>query len=132
MATPQDRRYSAAHVWVRVEGDEATVGITDYAQDQLGDVVYLQLPEAGDALTRDQPFGLIESSKAAEDLVAPIDGEVVEANDEADGRPRLVNDSPYDRGWLIRVRFDDPEQIDGLMDGAAYDTLLGSGAESAS
>ena len=126
MATPEDLRYSPAHVWVSVDGDVATIGVTDYAQDQLGPVIYLQLPDVGDELTRDAPFGLIESSKATEDLVAPVDGEVVAANDEASSHPRLVNDSPYERGWLLQVRLADAGQTGGLVDSAAYDALVGS------
>jgi glycine cleavage system H protein len=126
MATPADLRYSPAHTWVRVEGDEATVGITDYAQEQLGDILYLQLPDTGEALIRDEPFGAVQSLKTTEDLIAPVDGDVVQANADARRSPKTINGSPYERGWLVRVRLTVPAQAGGLLDGPAYDALVAS------
>ncbi|HKG24546.1 MAG TPA: glycine cleavage system protein GcvH [Thermomicrobiales bacterium] len=124
MATPADFRYSPAHAWVRVEGAEATVGITDYAQAQLGDLLYLDLPDAGEALARGEPFGVVQSFKTTADLIAPVDGEVVAANAEVLRGPKAVNGAPYGRGWLVRVRLADPAQAASLLDGPAYDAVV--------
>ena len=126
---PSDRKYSKEHEWAKVEGDLAVVGITDYAQDQLGDVVYIELPKIGERVEQFKVFGVIESVKTASDLYSPISGEVVEINSAAVEEPAQVNDSPYDEGWLIKVRPDSPAQLEaelaGLMDAEAYGREIG-------
>ena len=120
---PQDRRYTKDHEWVRVEGDVATIGITDYAAHQLGDIVFVELPDPGRAVTQFGPIGVVESVKAVSDLFAPIGGEVVETNAELSGKPELVNGDPLGEGWMIRVRVADIGQLDVLLDEAAYQEL---------
>jgi glycine cleavage system H protein len=120
---PQDRRYTKDHEWVRVEGDVATIGITDYAAHQLGDIVFVELPDPGRAVTQFGPIGVVESVKAVSDLFAPIGGEVVETNAELSARPELVNGDPLGDGWMIRIRVADIGQLDALLDEAAYQEL---------
>lgn len=117
---PTDRRYTREHEWVKLEGGEAVVGITDYAQDQLGDVVYVELPKVGTRVEQFKPFGVIESVKTASDLYAPISGEVVAVNQAVVDDPAKVNQSPYDEAWMVRIRPDDPAQIDQLMTAEQY------------
>jgi glycine cleavage system H protein len=121
---PDDRRYTREHEWARLDGDVGIVGITDFAQHELGDVVYVELPQVGSRVTAMQEFGVIESVKSASDLFSPLTGEVLETNGELADHPELVNDSPYDRGWMLRVRPDDPTELDTLMDAAAYRAML--------
>jgi glycine cleavage system H protein len=121
MAAPRDLRYTKTHEWVRIDGDQATVGLTDFAQNELGDITYLELPEIGDSLTLSEPFGVVESVKAASDIYAPLDGEVIERNAAAIDAPDVVNSSPYEGAWLIKIRMSDPAQIDSLMAPEAYD-----------
>jgi glycine cleavage system H protein len=121
MASPTELRYTKSHEWVRLDGDIATMGITDYAQNELGDITYLELPEIGDAVTKEEPLGVVESVKAATDLYAPVDGEVIERNGEVIDSPEVVNSSPYDQAWLLRIRVSDPAQIAALMDSTRYD-----------
>lgn len=121
MSTPTDRKYTKTHEWVALDGDIATIGITDFAQSELGDITYLELPEIGDAITAAEPFGIVESVKAANDIFAPVAGEVVARNEDAIAAPESINASPYDRAWLIRVRLDDPDQIASLMAAEDYD-----------
>lgn len=123
MTAPQDRKYTKTHEWVRVDGDTVVLGITDVAQNELGDITYLELPEPGDTMTSGEPFGVVESVKAASDVYSPIDGEVVERNEEAIESPELINQSPYDKAWLVKVRLSDPSQVDGLLDSGEYDTF---------
>ena len=124
---PTDRKYSKEHEWARVEGDLAVIGITDYAQDQLGDVVYVELPKVGERVEQFKVFGVIESVKTASDLYAPISGEIVEINQSVVDEPAQVNDAPYGDGWLIKVRPDDAatlnQQLDALMDAESYAEL---------
>jgi len=120
---PADLRYTKEHEWVRVTGDEATVGITDYAADQLGDVVFVELPPIGRTLDQFAAFGVVESVKAVSDLFAPVSGEVVGANEAVATKPELLNGDPYGEGWLIRVRLADPAQVDALLDSAGYEAL---------
>ena len=120
MDVPESLRYSKDHEWLRVEGSEAVVGITAYAADELGDVVFVEMPEIGRALQQDEPFGVIESVKTASDLYAPAAGEVVAVNEALAEAPELVNSEPYEGGWMVRLRLDDPAAPDGLMDAAAY------------
>ena len=124
---PTDRRYTAEHEWVKLDGDLAVVGITSFAQDQLGDVVYVELPKPGDRVEAMKPFGVIESVKTASDLFAPVSGTVAEVNDRLMTEPQLVNDGPYEQGWLIRVTPDDPAEIETLMTAEQYaDQVAGS------
>lgn len=119
---PAGLRYSKEHEWVRVEGgDEAVIGITDFAQDQLGDVVYLDLPEAGSTVTQFERFGEVESVKSVSDLFSPVSGEVVERNQGVVDSPELVNSSPYEDGWLLRVRMSDPAGLERLMSAEEYE-----------
>lgn len=121
---PGELRYTKEHEWVRVEGDEAIVGITQFAADQLGDIVFVELPEAGRSVEQHATFGAVESVKAVSDLFAPVGGEVAAANGELAGRPELLNEDPYGEGWMIRLRLSDPSQVDGLLDAAAYEQLV--------
>ena len=131
MELPQDLRYTPDHEWIRVEGDEAVVGITAYAAGELGDVVFVELPAAGMALQVAQSFGVIESVKTASDLYSPAAGEVIAINPALADKPELVNDDPYGEGWMIRVRLVDPESAmqpnDRLMDADAYRSLIEAG-----
>jgi glycine cleavage system H protein len=124
---PSDLRYTKDHEWVRVDGDEATIGITEYAANQLGDIVFVELPDEGRALEQFSPFGVVESVKAVSDLYAPVAGEVVAGNAELAGRPELVNADPYGEGWMLRVRVADAAQLDELLDAAAYERLTAEG-----
>ena len=124
MNIPADLRYSSEHEWARVDGDVATVGITDYAQDQLGDIVYLDLPAVGASAVQHEKMGEIESVKAVSDLFAPVSGEVVEANQQAVDEPELVNNEPYGQGWLIKLRLSDASELNKLLSSEAYDELI--------
>jgi glycine cleavage system H protein len=124
---PTDLRYTKDHEWIRVQGDEATIGITAYAADQLGDIVFVELPDVGRSLQQSATFGVIESVKAVSDLFAPVGGEVVETNSALTGQPELVNSEPYGGGWLVRARLADASQLDELLDPAAYDALIAAG-----
>jgi glycine cleavage system H protein len=124
---PTDLRYTKDHEWVRVEGDEATVGITEYAAGQLGDIVFVDLPDGGRSLEQFATFGVVESVKAVSDLFAPVSGEVLATNDALTGSPELVNADPYDGGWMIRLRLAKPDEVDDLLDAAAYDSLIAAG-----
>jgi glycine cleavage system H protein len=124
---PSDLRYTRDHEWVRLEGDEATVGITQYAADQLGDIVFVELPDVGRTLEGARAFGVVESVKAVSDLFAPAAGEVIATNDELGGGPELVNSDPYGAGWMVKLRLSDPGDLDDLLDAAAYDALVAAG-----
>ena len=124
---PNDLRYTKDHEWVRVDGDEATVGITDYAAGQLGDIVFVELPDAGRSLDQFATFGVVESVKAVSDLYAPVSGEVIEGNAALSGSPELVNSDPYGDGWMIKVRLRDDAEVDGLLDATAYESLTAAG-----
>lgn len=121
---PTDRKYTKDHEWAKLDEGLAVVGITDYAQEQLGDIVYVELPQPGDTLELAQSFGIIESVKAASDLLAPIGGEVVAINEELVDRPELVNEDPYEGGWMVKVQPDDEAQLDGLMTAEQYSAHL--------
>ncbi len=123
MAHPNDRFYTKTHEWVKVAGTEATVGITQYAQEQLGDVVFVELPSAGKKVEKAAPLGNIESVKAVSEVFAPVSGEVVASNDELEGHPELVNQDPYGKGWLVRIAVASGA-AEGLMDAAAYEKFL--------
>src|SRR5213082_43574 len=118
---PANLKYSKTDEWVRVEGDTATIGITDYAQDQLGDIVYVELPwDAGQSVEHEAKFGDIESVKATSELISPLSGEVVKGNEELKDHTELINDSPYDEGWLLVVKLSDKSELDNLMDADQY------------
>jgi glycine cleavage system H protein len=121
---PQDLLYSTEDEWLRREDGEATIGITDFAQDQLGDVVYLELPEPGTPVAKGEPFGIIESVKAVSDLYAPASGEVIERNERLVESPELVNQSPYGEAWMIRLRLSDASELDALLSAEAYEARL--------
>ncbi|HLI68409.1 MAG TPA: glycine cleavage system protein GcvH [Ktedonobacteraceae bacterium] len=123
---PADLKYTKTDEWVRVEGDEATIGITDYAQDQLGDIVYVELPWDPQPLAAQQKFGDIESVKATSELISPVSGEVIRANETLKDKPELINDSPYSDGWMLVVKLSNPAELDGLMSAADYETYLQS------
>lgn len=120
MKFPKKLRYTREHEWVLVEGNQATVGITDFAQHELGEVVYVELPKVGDSVTKDEPFGVVESVKAASDVYAPVSGEVSESNDDLVSSPELINDDPYGDAWLIRVEMSDPSEVEHLMTAQDY------------
>lgn len=124
---PTDLRYTTDHEWVRVEGDTATIGVTEFAAKQLGDVVFVDLPAPGKAVEQFATFGVVESVKAVSDLYAPVSGEVTEANGELAGQPELVNSDPFGGGWMIKVRVSDAAQVAGLLDPAAYERLIAEG-----
>ena len=119
-------RYGEEHEWVRVEGDEGVIGVSDYAQDQLSDVVYVELPEAGDTFEKGDVFAVVESVKAASDVYAPLTGEIVETNSALEDSPELVNTDPYGDGWLFRIQLEDTSELDGLLDAEAYAEQLES------
>ena len=125
---PADLKYSKEDEWVRVEDGEATLGITDYAQDSLSDIVYLELPEAGDSFEIGDTFGVVESVKAASDLFMPLSGEITAVNDDLIDAPEIVNSDPYGEGWMIRVKLSDDSQLNDLMDAAAYTEFVESRA----
>jgi glycine cleavage system H protein len=129
LPSPGDLRYTKEHEWVRVESDVGTVGITDYAQDQLGDIVFVDLPAPGAPVSQMQKFGEIESVKAVSELYSPVTGQVVEANGALANSPELVNDSPYGEGWMLRVRLSDPGEIEKLLSAQDYDDFIAQGAE---
>lgn len=121
---PDDLRYHDQHDWVRVEGDSATFGITWYAQDTLGEVVFVEPPEVGTALTKDQPYAEVESVKAVSDVIAPMSGEVTEVNDSLSDSPEQINEDPYGAGWLVKVTLSHPEEAEALLSAAEYQKLL--------
>ena len=122
---PADLKYTKSHEWVRLEGDVAVVGITDFAQSELGDVVYVELPEAGRVLQPEETFGSVESVKTVSDLYAPAAGEVVETNSALGARSELLNTDPYGEGYLLKIKLSDPSAVDGLLDAAAYAAVVG-------
>lgn len=124
MEFPAALRYTKEHEWIRVEGGQAYVGITDYAQQELGDVVYVELPEAGSAVRYMETFGVVESVKAVSDLFSPVAGSVKEVNEELFNRPELVNSDPYGQGWMLLVELSDPAQLDSLMTAEQYEAYL--------
>ncbi|MCK4594517.1 glycine cleavage system protein GcvH [bacterium] len=125
MSYPHDRKYTETHEWVHLDDDEAIIGITEYASEQLGELVYIELPEVGDRIEAGNECGVVESVKAASDLTAPISGEVTEVNNAAVNDPKQVNDDPHGSGWLLKVKPDDPGEMDDLHEADAYEELLG-------
>src|SRR6185295_4998772 len=128
-ASPEDRKYSKEHEWLMLEGDDATIGITDFAQDQLGDVVYVDLPEPGATITQFEKMGEIESVKAVSDLYTPASGEVVRVNEGVVEKPELVNSDPHGEGWLVEVRLADAGELDKLLSAADYDAFIANEAK---
>lgn len=124
---PEDLKYSTMHEWVKAEDDLATVGITDHAQSELGDIVYLELPEVGTAVQKGDVFGTIESIKTVSDLVAPVSGEIVEVNEELPETPEMVNESPYSTGWIVIIKMDDPGELDDLLTADRYERFIQEG-----
>lgn len=129
MAVPRDRKFTKTHEWVKIDGDIATIGLTDYAQSELGDITYLELPGVGSEISQSESLGVVESVKAASDIYAPVSGEVIEENADAIAAPEVINNSPWDDAWLLKIRLTDPSQLDALLDPDAYEQVL---AESAS
>lgn len=127
MSSPPELKYTEDHEWVRVVDDVGTVGITEFAQDQLGDIVFVELPAPGTQLTQREKFGEIESVKAVSELFSAVSGEVVEANAALADKPELVNESPYDEGWMIRLRLSSPGELDSLMTAEQYDEYTAQG-----
>lgn len=121
---PPDLKYHPSHDWARVEGDAATLGITAYAQDQLGEVVFFDPPDVGTQVTKDSSYAEIESVKAVSDVIAPLSGEIIEVNEQLSSAPEQVNADPYDAGWLVRIRLSDPAEVDQLLDASGYEELL--------
>jgi glycine cleavage system H protein len=121
---PEDLKYHPEHDWARIEGDEATFGITWYAQDALGEVVFYEAPEVGVEVTKDQPYAEVESVKAVSDVYSPLSGEITAVNETLDDNPEKINEDPYGDGWMVKLKLSDPSEADQLMDAAAYKKLL--------
>lgn len=124
MDFPEELKYTEEHEWVLVEEDVATIGITDFAQEQLGDVVFVELPEVGDSFDVGKSFGVVESVKAVSDVYAPVSGEIVEVNEELPDEPEVLNNSPYEDGWMVKMKLTDTAELDALMDAAAYQEFV--------
>ena len=124
MEFPEDLKFSKEHEWVLVEGNVATVGITDYAQDQLGDIVFVELPGVGDKVSKEDAFGVVESVKAVSDVYAPVSGKVLEVNDDLPENPEMLNEDPYGDGWMIKIEMNDPEELQDLMTAAEYEEYV--------
>jgi glycine cleavage system H protein len=124
MNLPEDLRYTREHEWARLKGSRVVVGITQFAQDQLGDIVYVELPDVGDPVKKGESFGVVESTKAVSELFSPVTGKVVEVNDPLSDAPETINEDPYEEGWLIQVELADPKEFEGLMDAAAYKAFV--------
>jgi len=126
MNFPEDLKYTKEHEWVRIEGDVATIGITEFAQGELGDIVYVDVTTVGEDLAPDEVFGTVEAVKTVSDLFMPLAGQVMELNESLDSQPELVNSDPYGDGWMIRVKMSDPSQADGLLSAEDYKSLVGA------
>ncbi|SNT00021.1 glycine cleavage system H protein [Anaerovirgula multivorans] len=121
---PENLKYHKEHTWVKIEGNIATIGISNYAQEQLGEVLFVEMPEVGDKIELGEEFGVVESSKVASDLIAPISGEVLEINEKLDDEPEFVNEAPYD-AWIVKVKITDTDEVQNLLNTSAYQELLG-------
>ncbi|MDF2634871.1 MAG: Glycine cleavage system protein [Pelosinus sp.] len=130
MNIPKELRYSKNHEWVRVEGEKVIVGIDDYAQSQLGDVVFVELPEIGSIVTCGDSFSVVESVKAVSDIYAPVSGEIIEVNEVLGDTPECINEDPYGQGWIVVIQLKDASEVNNLMDSAAYQTMLEEGENS--
>ena len=124
MNVPAELKYTKQHEWIRVEGEEAVVGITDYAQSQLGDIVFVECETVGDALEAGETFGTVEAVKTVSDLYLPVAGEVLEFNEELEGEPELVNKDPYGKGWIVKIKISDETELDGLLNADAYKAII--------
>ena len=124
MSLPQDLKYSEDHEWIKVEGNTATIGITDFAQSELGDIVFVELPEEGDDISTGDSFGSVESVKTVSELYAPVSGSVVAVNEELEDSPELVNESPYENAWMLKVELSDESELDNLLDAAGYQAVI--------
>ena len=125
MQFPDDLKYSKEHEWLRLDGDLAVIGITEFAQDELGDIVYVEQPKVGDTVRQNNQFGVVESVKTVSDLYSPISGEVIEVNEEVASSPEQINKDPYGAGWIIKVRPEDTAELDNLMSAEDYKTMIG-------
>ena len=125
MNFPEELKYTSDHEWVRVDGDTATIGITDFAQGELGDIVYVEVETVDETLSAGETFGTVEAVKTVSDLYMPISGEIIEFNESLEAEPELVNREPYGNGWMVKVKMSDPSEVDGLMDKATYEASLG-------
>jgi glycine cleavage system H protein len=126
MTFPEELKYTAEHEWIRVEGNEAVVGITDFAQGELGDIVFVDINSQGQQVDKDAIFGSVEAVKTVSDLFLPVAGTILEVNPELGSAPELVNSDPYGKGWMVRIAMTDPSQVDGLMDAATYKSSIGA------
>lgn len=125
MNVPANLKYTKDHEWISVDGDIATVGITDFAQGELGDIVYVEIETEGETLDQEEVFGSVEAVKTVSDLFMPVSGEIIEFNSELEGNPELVNSDPYGKGWMIKVKLSDAAEVDSLLDAAGYTALIG-------
>lgn len=125
MSVPTNLKYTKEHEWILIEGDVATIGITDFAQGELGDIVYVEIETVGETLSKDEVFGSVEAVKTVSDLFMPVSGEILALNEALEGNPEAVNKAPYGEGWMIKVRVSDPAELDQLMDAEAYQNLVG-------
>jgi glycine cleavage system H protein len=125
MEFPAELKYSKEHEWVRLEGDVAVIGITEFAQDELGDIVYVEQPKVGDTVAQNEQFGVVESVKTVSDLYSPVSGEVVEINEDVTGTPEQINKDPFGAGWIIKVKVSDPAELDSLLTADAYKEMVG-------
>ena len=125
MSVPAELKYTAEHEWIRVEGDEIVVGVTEFAQGELGDVVFIEIETEGESMSRGETFGTIEAVKTVSDLYMPVDGEIVKVNPALEDTPELVNSAPFEGGWMIRIKLTDPSQLDDLMPADEYSALIG-------
>lgn len=126
MNIPANLKYTKDHEWIKIEGDTATVGITDFAQKELGDIVYVEVDTVGETMQIEEVFGTVEAVKTVSDLFLPLSGEIVEFNEELESEPELVNTDPYNQGWMIKIKISDPSEIDQLLDHEAYKNLIGA------
>ena len=125
MAVPSEFKYSKEHEWVKVEGNTATIGITEYAQGELGDIVFVELPDVDDEINEGDTFGSVESVKTVSELYAPVSGKIVETNDESEDSPEFVNESPYEKAWMVKVELSDESQLDELLSAEQYSEMIG-------
>ena len=124
MNIPSDLKYSREHEWIRVEGNLATIGITDYAQEELGDIVNVELPDEGDEIHKDEAFGAVESVKASSEVFSPVSGKIAEVNEPLLDAPEMINEDPYDEGWMVKIELSDSSELDELLDAAAYEEYI--------
>ncbi|REH74453.1 glycine cleavage system protein GcvH [Staphylococcus felis] len=125
MAVPNELKYSKEHEWVKVDGNAALIGITDFAQSELGDIVFVELPEVDDEVSEGETFGSVESVKTVSELYSPVSGKIIEVNEDLEDEPEAVNESPYEKAWMVKVELSDESELDALMDAAAYEEMIG-------